>query len=208
MIDTSEFLQVSARIVSVFDIQWFGFSAWWICLATALVVLFAILKIRWARRVATESGGGTKIRAFTGVGLEYTDAPTVRVSDTQRIDRLHRIVSLKAGEQADLKDLTFGRIPRLQLAFSGVEHDSGQDYAHIRIELGGATADCGESVKELSDNDFLVPRASTNEQRSCILYFCGKSDAVSFLQVKVRRIDAAEQSAAIDVLHVRGRWAA
>jgi hypothetical protein len=37
---------------------------------------------------------------------------------------------------------------------------------------------------------------------------CGKGDAVSFLQVKVQKIDPVGGSAAIDVLHLRGRQAA
>jgi len=130
------------------------------------------------------------------------------LSDTQRIDRLHRIVTLHTGEKADLNELTFGRLTRLQIAFAGIDHQAGQDFAHIKIELGGPVAGCGSLVQEVAENEFLVPRAAPDDQRYYILHFCGKGgDAVSFLQVKVRQINAVEQSAAIDVLHVRGRWA-
>ncbi|HYM36495.1 MAG TPA: hypothetical protein VET48_13940 [Steroidobacteraceae bacterium] len=133
---------------------------------------------------------------------------TMRLTDTQRIDRLHRVVTLTAGQSADLKDLSFGRLTKLSVAFDGVEHARGQDFAHIKVELGGATANCGASVEELSDNEFLVPRATTDEQRCSIHYICGKADAVSFLQLKVQKINPEQKSAAIDVLHVRGRRAA
>lgn len=166
---------------------------------------FLVYKFAGSRRATPPSQ--PKLRAESGE-LVYTNAPTVRLTDTQRIDRLHRIVSLKAGEHADLTDLTFGRVPQLRVALAGIEQEAGQDFAHITIELGGAVASCGDSVKELKQNSFLVPRAKHDEQRSSILYFCGKTDAVSFLQVKVRQLNAIEQSAAIDVLHVKGRWAA
>jgi hypothetical protein len=139
---------------------------------------------------------------------KWKEKPPVDLTDTQRIDHLHRNVSLKAGEHADLKELTFGRLSKLRVAFAGVEHSSGQEFAHIKVELGGATADCGKSVQELGDNDFLVPRAANGDQHTSIHYTCGQKDAVSYLQVKVLQIDALKQSASIDVLHVRGRRAA
>jgi hypothetical protein len=192
--------------VSVLDVTWFGIAAWRLGLVATLLLSYLIYKIHGAR-TANSVPTTVKLRAESGE-LVYTDAPTVRLTDTQRIDRLHRIVSLKAGENAELKELTFGRVPQLRVGLVGIEHDSGQDFAHIKIDLGGAVAGCGDSVKELKENNFLVPRAALDEQRCSILYFCGKPDAVSFLQVKVRQINAVDQSAAIDVLHVRGRWAA
>jgi hypothetical protein len=193
--------------VNLLDVTVFGFAAWRIVLVVTLLLSYAAFKIHSMRRTKV-SPVGAPGRASGEPGLVYTNAPTVRLTDTQRIDRLHRLVSLKAGEEADLKDLTFGRMPQLRVAFTGIEHERGQDFAHIKVDLGGAAAGCGADVKELKENHFLVPRALPDDQRSCILYFCGKPDAVSFLQVKVRRLDAVEQCAAIDVLHVRGRWAA
>ncbi len=189
------------------NITWFGFAAWRIVAVVVLVLGYGALKIYWARAAARrEHSEATDYTRTTK--LVYTDAPTVRLSDTQRIDRLQRVVSLKAGQHADLKDLTFGRLSQLRVELTGIEQESGEDFAHVRIELGGAAATCGAAVQELSQNDFLIPRAGKDDQRSSVLYFCGKNDAVSFLQVKVRLLDAVEQSAAIDVLHVRGRWAA
>ncbi len=174
-----------------------------------LLCSFLFYKLHGSRAAKTTSGqtssGHTKLRAESGE-LVYTNAPTVRLTDTQRIDRLHRIVNMKSGEYADLNDLTFGRLPRLRLVLKGIENESGQDFAHIKIDLGGATARCGDAVKEIMENSFLVPKVSTDEQRSSILYFCGKPDAVSFLQVKVKQLNAVDHSAAIEVLHVRGRW--
>jgi len=197
--------------VNFFHTTVFGFTAWRVCLAAGLLVLYVVLRIRWYRAAAKqrrELKNSTHAEPKLQAPRSWKEKPPVDLTDTQRIDHLHRHILLKAGEHADLKELTFGRLPRLRVSFAGIEHESGQEYARIKVELGGATADCGKSVQELGENDFLVPRATHDEQHCSIHYTCGKSDAVSFLQVKVSKFDALAQSAAIDVLHVRGRRAA
>lgn len=192
-------------LVSVFEITWFGVAAWRWCVVALLFAAYGLYLYHGRRKEASTD----VVPASTPVArrLEYAEAPTIRLSDTQRIDRLHRIVTLKTGEHANLKDMTFGRLPQLRVILKGIDHDAGQDVANIEVDLGGAVANGGAAVKELKDNHFLVPRATLDEQRCAIHYFCGRSDAVSFLQIKVRRIDPVEGSAAVDVLHVRGRWA-
>jgi len=198
--------------VNFFDATLFGFAAWQVFAAVALVLgitLLLMIKGRKApRRGAKRKAPGRAADADDDSGAVQDFMSTVRLSDTQRIDRLHRVVTLAAGEKADLKDMSFGRLPKFSVSFGGVEQARGQDFAHIKIELGGASADCGASVRELGDNDFLVPRATPDDQRCSILYMSGKGDAISFLQVKVQKLDAVERSASIDVLHVRGRQAA
>jgi hypothetical protein len=188
-----------------------GFTAWRVCTSGALLVLFVVLQVHWARE---------KAKRQREVQVDFRETPnvpqtrkwkrsaSVALTDTQRIDHLQRHLSLKAGEHADLKDLTFGRLPKLRIAFAGIENSSDQDYAHIKIELGGAVADCGKSVRELRENNFLVPRAAQGDQHGSIHYTCGEGDAVSFLKVTVSKFDVVKQSASIDVLHVRGRRAA
>jgi hypothetical protein len=202
--------------VNLFHVTIFGFTAWRVCAATVLVLVYVGLRFHWRqeeqRRAGAERTTGAQANKSAGsngstLRTRKERAP-VDLTDTQRIDHLHRSVSLQVGEHADLKELTFGRLPKLRVAFAGVEHSSGQEFAHIKVELGGATADCGKSVQELGENDFLVPRTANGDQHSSIHYTCGKSDAVSFLQVKVLQFDAAKKSVSIDVLHVRGRRAA
>lgn len=143
-------------------------------------------------------------------GLVYTDAPTVRVGDSQRIDRLHRLITLKPGQRVDLLDVTFDRIPRLRIALQAIQTAAEEkcEYARINIELGGARAGCGSLVKEIEPNDFLAPAVVKDEQPSSIVYFAGQGEAINFLRIKVVRIDPALQSADIDVLHLCGQWAA
>jgi hypothetical protein len=197
--------------VNLFHATIFGFTAWRVCSAAALLLLYGVLRIHWRREEAkrqSDAANTTPSEPNVPAPHKWKTRPPVDLTDTQRIDHLHRNISLKVGEHADLKELTFGRLPKFRVAFAGVEHSSGQDLAHIKIELGGATADCGKSVQELGDNDFLVPRGTQGDQHCSIHYTCGKTDAVSFLKVNVSQLDAAKQSASIDVLHVRGRRAA
>jgi hypothetical protein len=183
-----------------------GVPAWGIYAAVAIVLGGVLLKMYGSKKKPSRKKPAKQSVADDGVVQDFMS--TMRLSDTQRIDRLHRVVTLTVGEKADLKELSFGRLTKLAVVFDGVEHARGQDFARIKLELGGASADCGVSVKELGDNDFLVPRAAPDDQRCIIHYMSGKGDAVSFLQVKVQKIDPIERSAAIDVLHLRGRQAA
>jgi hypothetical protein len=185
----------------------FGSPAWLIyAIAALFLTSIVLLKIYFSKakpqpkkRRKRSSGSDDAVQDFMS---------TMRLSDTQRIDRLHRVVTLTVGQKADLADLSFGRLPKLIVSFGGVEQARGQDFARVKIELGGATADCGTAVKEVADNDFLLPRALPDDQRCAIHYMCGTGDAVSFLQIKVQKIDPVARSAAIDVLHLRGRQAA
>jgi hypothetical protein len=141
-------------------------------------------------------------------GLVYTEAPTVRVGDSQRMERLHRVITLNAGQHVDVLDVAFERIPRLRIALSAIETDAAdrRDYARLQIELGGALAGCGSQVKQLGPNEFLAPLASREEQPYSILHFAGQGEALSFLRIKVIRLDVATNSADVDVLHLSGRW--
>lgn len=186
----------------------FGFTAWRIYAGGALLLLYVLLRIYWVRARRGADQQNNNQGRFSRAARNAKDKAVVGLTDTQRIDQLHRVVSLKAGEQADLKELTFGNLPLLRVVFAGVEHAAGRDFAHIKVDLGGAAADCGTAVEELGENDFLVPRGTFGDQNCLIHYTCKKSDAVSFLQVRVSKFDAVAQSAAIDVTHVRGRRAA
>jgi len=199
-------LSLSEIDVNALDTTLFGFPAWGMYAAITLVLSGVLLKMVWSKK---KSPRKTRRSHFFGlVGPVQDFMSTARLSDTQRIDRLHRVVTLTVGERADFKDLSFNRLSKLAVTFGGVEQSGGQDYAHIKLELGGAAAECGASVTELADNDFLVPRSTPDDPRCSIHYTSAKDDAVSFLQVKVQKIDPVERSVAIDVLHLRGRQAA
>jgi hypothetical protein len=181
-----------------------GGAFWPILLAAALVLLGVWLGKR-SRVDNTRTDRATAASVndqFKSTSLVYADAPTIVASNSKRVDRLHRTLTLSVGEQIDLLDLTFDRIPRLRLSLNGFDGD----YARIAIELGGAIAGCGSLVKELAPNQFLVPRAVQEEQRASILHFHGKDDTVNFLRVKVIQLHLEDHTVDVDVLHVCGQW--
>ena len=153
-------------------------------------MLYVLLRIHWSRAEARRAHVvDTIVEKNAALPPNRAVKTALSSTDTQRIDHLYRNVLLKVGEQADLKDLTFGRLPRFRVAFAGIEQASGQDFAHIKLELGGVAANCGSAVQELGENDFLVPRGAPGDEHCSIHYTCGKTDAVSFLQVKVAKLN-------------------
>ena len=185
---------------------------------TAIIVLsIAAAAFAFATWRAKQRRAQQPVEAFVpqpAPTLAKGDAPTIRLGESQRIDRLHKVLSLKTGEHDDLLDLTFDGIPRLRISLASVEQiaadetfPAARDCARIHLELGGAIAGCGALVKEVAINQFLVPPATQDEQRSSILHFHGKDDIVNFLRIKVLRLNVEQSTADIDVLHVSGHWA-
>jgi hypothetical protein len=198
----------------------FGLTAWRLCLSGALVIVFFVLRSRWSHKVATEaiefSASASTAHSVNeslksrgeGKGklslARAKRASPVNLTDTQRIDHLHRSVALRAGETADLKDLSFGRLAQLSVKFVGVEHASGKEYARIVLDLGGPSADGGSGVEPVGNNEFLMPRGAYGDPNSSIHHTCTRGDAVSQLEVRVSRLDLDKRTVTVDVMHVRG----
>ncbi len=182
------------------------FSLWgpyaWLVYITAAVFVVGVW-IGHRHRSNTPPAPAPKVKP----ALTHEDVPTVRLQDAQRVDRLHKVLSLTAGQHVDLLEMTFDKIPKLRIELRRVEPmDLGKDYARIHIELGGASASCGSLAKETGPNEYLLPRAGGDEQRSSILYFHGKDEVVNLLRVKVLHLSVQRQTAEVDVLHVCSRW--
>lgn len=145
------------------------------------------------------------VKSSAPVGkIVYQDAPTVRVVDSQRVDRLRKVVRLKTGEQADIIDTPNGLRPRLRVAIRSI--DSNPEAVHLTVEFGDKSVSCGPAVRELSANEFSMPRAGRDEPRSSVFHYQEMGDALELMRLKIRNIDLIEQSAEVDVLYVNGRW--
>jgi len=177
----------------------------WPILMAAALVLAGVWLGRSARNghasfhpsTGTNQADSESLPAFAA-----SDAPTIRLSNSHRVDRLHRALSLKAGQHVDLLDRTFDGMPRLRVGFIHFE----DQFARIHIELGGAVAGGGSLVKQVAPNQFLVPRASDDEQHASILHFQGRSDLINIVRIKVTRMHPEQHSIDLDVLHVCGNW--
>jgi hypothetical protein len=136
----------------------------------------------------------------------YTDAPTVRVGDSQRVDRRRKIVRLTAGEHVDILETPAGMEPRFRITLKSVVHMA--DAAHIALGFGGTRVSCGPLVQERSTNEFIVPRALRDESRSSVFHYYEKGSALDFMRIKVRSLDAAAGTAELDVMQIAAHWPA
>jgi hypothetical protein len=136
----------------------------------------------------------------------YSDAPTVRVSDSQRVDRRRKIVRLSAGEHVDILETLEGMEPRFRITLKSVVRMA--DAAHIAIVFGGTRVSCGPLVQEQSTNEFIVPRALRDESRSSVFHYFEKGSSLDFMRIKVRSLDAAAGTAELDVMQIAAHWPA
>ena len=136
----------------------------------------------------------------------YSDAPTVRVADSQRVDRRRKIVRLSAGEHVDILETPDGMEPRFRITLKSVVRMA--DAAHIAVAFGGTRVSCGPLVQEQSTNEFIVPRALGEESRSSVFHYFEKGSSLDFMRIKVRALDATAGTAELDVMQIAAHWPA
>jgi hypothetical protein len=134
----------------------------------------------------------------------YSDAPTVRVADSQRVDRRRKIVRLSAGEHVDILETPDGMEPRFRITLKSVVRMA--DAAHIAVAFGGTRISCGPLVQEQSTNEFIVPRALRDESRSSVFHYYENASSLDFMRIKVRSLDAAAGTAELDVMQIAAQW--
>ena len=176
-----------------------------VCLAVAvaagLVAAIFLHRQRAAHAIAMQ-----RAAAPAAGKIIYGDAPTVRVSDSQRVDRLRRIVRLTAGEHVDILETPDGMEPRFRITLKSVVRMA--DAAHIAVAFGGTRVSCGPLVQEQSTNEFIVPRALRDESRSSVFHYYEKGSSLDFMRIKVRSLDAAAGTAELDVMQIAAHWPA
>jgi hypothetical protein len=175
-----------------------------LCLAVAVTGgLVAAIYLHRQRAAATLAIQ----RAAAAPGkIIYSDAPTVRVADSQRVDRRRKIVRLSAGEHVDILETPEGMEPRFRITLKSVVRMA--DAAHIAIAFGGTRVSCGPLVQEQSTNEFIVPRALREESRSSVFHYFEKGSSLDFMRIKVRSLDAAAGTAELDVMQIAAHWPA
>jgi hypothetical protein len=142
--------------------------------------------------------------------IVYRDTPTVRVVDSQRIDRLRKVVRLAPGEHIDVLEDAAGYLaPRFRITLKRVVRvDDGTALAQIAVDFGGTAVSCGPLVEETAFNEFVLPRASRDESRNSVFHYQESGDALDFMRIKLRGIDMDQDVAEIDVMQVSGHWPA
>jgi hypothetical protein len=140
--------------------------------------------------------------------IAYRDTPTIRISDSQRVDRVRKVVRLAAGEHVDVVDSRPGQPSRFRISVKRLVACEGCDVAHIAVDFGGATVSCGPLVEELAFNEYALARASRDEPRNCVYHYEENGDALDFMRIKLSAIEAAAGWAELDVMQVSGHWPA
>lgn len=138
--------------------------------------------------------------------IVYHDAPTVRVTDSQHFDRLRKSLRLSAGQHADVVHAHPIIGPRFRVTLNGVVMHDAIEAAHISVVFNGNQVSCGPLAKEISYNEFYVPRAARDESRSAVFYYNESGNALEFMRIKVNDIDSAKKTAEIEAMQMRGNW--
>ena len=176
-----------------------------LCLAVAvtggLIAAIFLHRQRAAHAIAMQ-----RVAAPAAGKIIYSEAPTVRVSDSQRVDRRRKIVRLTAGEHVDILETPQGMEPRFRITLKSVVRMA--DSAHIAVAFGGTRVSCGPLVQEQSTNEFIVPRALRDESRSSVFHYYEKGSSLDFMRIKVRSLDAAAGTAELDVMQIAAHWPA
>lgn len=170
-------------------------------LAVGLVAAFIGAALYWRRQQAPASA-----TAATPGTIVYRDAPTVRVNDSQRVDRARKLLTLKNGESLDLLATAPGLPPRFRITVKNIVA-GGDEAAHLLVEFGGTQLSCGPLVHETACNEFILPRAGRDEHRSSIFYYHERGDSLEFMRIKLKSADADAGVVELDVMQLHGHWA-
>jgi hypothetical protein len=182
-----------------------------LCLVIALVGGLLAASTWWRRHRSSAAFIGMQRNARTPASIGkivYHDTPTVRVVDSQRVDRIRKIVRLTAGEFVDVLEHRGAPIPRFRITLKNILTDGDAPAARIFVEYGGTALSCGPLVQEVGHNEFIVPRTARDDPRTSVVYFHERGDSLDFMRIKLRGVEAATSSAEIDVMQVSGHWPA
>lgn len=172
-------------------------------LAVGLMAAFIAGAVYWRRHHLPATAARTPARPAT---LVYRDSPTVRVADSQRVDRTRKVIQLKVGESLDLLPTPAAMPPRFRVHCKSIVDGSDLEAAHIAIEFSGAQLSCGPLVDETSFNEYVIPRASRDEHRSSVFYYHERGDSIEFMRAKLKSADLKTGRIELDVMQMHANW--
>jgi len=177
-----------------------------LCLAIALAGGLLALG-SFVRRHRYPSAVMQRVGAAAAPGkIIYHDAPTVRVAESQRVDRMRKLIRLVPGEYVDVLENRGSPVARFRISLKSVGQHSDGPTAHILVSFGGTQLSCGPAVTELDHNEFILPRSGRDEPRTAVFHYHERGEALDFMRIKLRGIDADSGAAEIDVMQVSGGW--
>lgn len=181
-------------------------------LAIALLAAIVVLAAYWRRPRRSAYAGADRERVPVPKPAANRDAPTVRLVESQRVDRLRKLIRLAPGEHFDVlenRSTPLPQSPRFRITLKRViRPDDGSVAAQVHVDFGGAAVSCGPLVEETAFNEFVLPRASRDEPRNCVFHYQDHGDSLDFMRIKLRGVDMDADIAEIDVMQISGHWPA
>src|SRR5262245_11555207 len=89
-----------------------------LCLVVALVGGLLAASTWWRRHRSSAAFGGLQRNAREPINvgkIVYHDSPTVRVVDSQRVDRIRKVVQMTPGEFVDVLENRGSPVPRFRI---------------------------------------------------------------------------------------------
>jgi hypothetical protein len=172
-------------------------------LAVGLMAAFVAGAVYWRRLHMPATAARATARPAP---IVYRESPTVRVTDSQRAERTRKVVRLRAGESLDLLPNAVGLPPRFRVTCKSIVDDSDLEAAHITVEFSGAQLSCGPLVHETAFNEFVIPRATRDEHRSCVFYYYERGDTIELMRIKLKSADPGSGVAELDIMQMHAQW--
>lgn len=135
-----------------------GNTAQMLVLAVAFAAGLIAAAAYWRRRSSLIAVNRQGV-ARTSATIIYNDTPTVRVVDSQRVDRLRKVVQLTSGAHVDILEPQPGAEPRFRITLKCVMERAEIPAVHLAVEFRGAALSCGPLVEEIAHNEFVLPRS-------------------------------------------------
>lgn len=170
-------------------------------LAVGLMAAFIVGAVYWRRQHALASAATVR-----PAPIVYRDTPTVRVADSQRVDRTRKIIRVNVGESADVLPTAAGLPPRFRISVKNIVDGSDHEAAHLAIEFSGTQLSCGPLVNEVAFNEFILPRAVRDEHRSSVFYYHERGESLEFMRLKLKSANRKSGAVELDVMQLHGHW--
>lgn len=172
-------------------------------LAVSLMAALVAGAVYWRRQHMPATATRAAVRPAP---IVYRESPTVRVADSQRVDRTRKVVTLRVRESLDVLPSAAALPPRFRITCTSIVEGSDLEAAHIVVEFSGAQLSCGPLVHETAFNEFVIPRASRDEHRSSVFYYYERGDSLEFMRIKLKAADASTGHVELDIMQLHGHW--
>lgn len=173
-------------------------------LAVGLMAALIAGAVYWRRLHMPVTATRAEVRR--PASIIYRESPTVRVADSQRVDRTRKVIPLRVGESVDLLPNAAALPPRFRITCKSIVDGSDLEAAHIVVEFSGAQLSCGPLVHETAFNEFVIPRASRDEHRSSVFYYYERGDSIEFMRMKLRSADLSSRAIELDIMQMHAHW--